>query len=131
MPTSMKCPACGLMQMPGPACKSCGTPAGVAAPRPSAPQNFKREVPETRHEKIGGWLILLAIGLVLTPLRTLVFLGKNFYPIFTTGAWSVLTTPGTKAYHPLWAPVLIFELVGNLVLIVFSVIVAVSFFRSA
>jgi len=87
------------------------------------------ETPDAQSEKIRGWLILPAIGLIVTPLRGLFFLGKNFLPIFTTKAWSALTTPGTEAYHPLWAPVLIFELVGNIALIVFSVIVAVFFFQ--
>lgn len=126
---TMKCPACGLMQMAGPTCKSCGRPLGGPAPRSSPPQHLTIESPEKQYEKIGGWLILLAIGLVLTPLRVLVFLGKDFVPIFTTKTWSVLTTPGTGAYHPLWAPILMFEGVGNTVLIVFSVIVAIYFFQ--
>lgn len=126
---TMKCPACGLMQMAGPICKSCGRPLGGPAPRSSPPQHLTIESPVQQYEKIGGWLILLAIGLILTPLRVLVFLGKDFVPIFTTKTWSVLTTPGTGAYHPLWAPILMFEGVGNTVLIVFSVIVAIYFFQ--
>ena len=126
---SMKCPACGLMQMSGPTCKSCSRPLGGPAPRPSPPQYLTIAGPVQQHEKIGGWLILLAIGLILAPLRVLVFLGKDFVPIFTTKTWSVLTTPGTGAYHPLWAPILMFEGVGNTALIVFSVIVAIYFFQ--
>jgi len=39
----VKCPKCGLMQLPGPTCKSCGTALGgrarpAAPPRPQAPQ---------------------------------------------------------------------------------------------
>jgi len=42
MTYGMKCPKCGLMQLPGPKCKSCGTALGgparpATAPRPSAP----------------------------------------------------------------------------------------------
>ena len=33
----MKCPKCGLMQMPGPTCKSCGAAVDASAPRPSPP----------------------------------------------------------------------------------------------
>ncbi|MCI0370965.1 MAG: DUF898 domain-containing protein [candidate division NC10 bacterium] len=33
----MKCPKCGLMQMPGPTCKSCGAAVDAPAPRPGPP----------------------------------------------------------------------------------------------
>jgi uncharacterized membrane protein YjgN (DUF898 family) len=33
-----KCPKCGLMQLPGPTCKSCGTSLGASTPHPVSPQ---------------------------------------------------------------------------------------------
>ena len=36
MTFGMKCPKCGLMQLPGPSCKSCGAPLGGPAPRPTS-----------------------------------------------------------------------------------------------
>jgi hypothetical protein len=63
---------------------------------------------------LGGWLVLVAIGLVLAPLRILAFLLQTFVPIFSDGTWTVLTTPGSEHYHPLWAPLLVFEVVVNL-----------------
>lgn len=41
---TMKCPACGLMQMAGPTCKSCGRPLGGSAPRPSPLQLPQHEL---------------------------------------------------------------------------------------
>src|SRR5512145_2817221 len=38
MTTGMKCPKCGLLQLPGPNCKSCRTPLGAPARRPSPTQ---------------------------------------------------------------------------------------------
>lgn len=61
MAVGMRCPACGLMQMSGPTCKSCGRPLGGPAPRPSPPQHLTIASPVQQYEKIGGWLILLAI----------------------------------------------------------------------
>jgi hypothetical protein len=78
---------------------------------------------------LGGWLVLVAIGLVLSSLRLLVLLGQVFVPIFRDGTWAVLTTPGSEAYHPLWAPLLIFELVGNSGFIVAQLWLLVLFFR--
>ena len=63
---------------------------------------------------IGGWLILVVIGLLISPIRAAHFLITTHWPIFRDGAWPVLTTPGTEAYHALWAPLLAFEIVGNL-----------------
>lgn len=61
---------------------------------------------------IGGWLILVAIGIVLTPIGMIMELGT--YPeIFSEGIWEVLTTPESNAYHPLWAPLIIGEILIN------------------
>lgn len=68
-------------------------------------------------EGLGGWLILVIIGLVVSPVRIAAMLLQNHAPIFTDGTWDVLTTPGSEVYHPLWAPLIGFELVGNLVMI--------------
>jgi hypothetical protein len=129
MAAGTRCPACGLLQMPGPTCKSCGRAlGGLPQPLGSRPDSQVAGA-KGAYEKIGGWLVLLAIGLVLNPIRLLVIMGRDFLPLFLSGGWSVLTTPGTTAYHPLWAPVLMFEIGGNTALLGFSVLVAVFFFQ--
>lgn len=75
-----------------------------------------------------GWLILPAIGLFLAPLRLAVNLMKDFWPIFRDGYWPVLTTPGTEAYHPLWKPLLMFEIVGNTIFILANLALLFFFF---
>ncbi|MCL2022224.1 MAG: DUF2569 domain-containing protein [Betaproteobacteria bacterium] len=35
--------------------------------------------------------------------------------ILAVGQWNVLTTPGSESYHPLWAPLILFKIGGNLV----------------
>lgn len=64
---------------------------------------------------IGGWLVLVVIGLVVHPMLVGYFLMTAHWPLFRDGLWPVLTTPGTEAYHPLLAPLIIFEVVGNVV----------------
>ena len=58
-----------------------------------------------------GWLIVVGLGVVIWPLRLLAELLPLYYEIFTTGSFEVLTTPGSDAYHPMWAPLIIFETV--------------------
>ncbi len=82
----------------------------------------------TELEGVGGWLILPAINVVVLPVRLLVETIKTL-PTYAADTWATLTTVGNAAYHPLWAPVLLFELSANLAQIVFSVLLAVLFFQ--
>lgn len=78
---------------------------------------------------LGGWLILPMLGLILTPIRLGALLVMTYLPIFSEGAWEVLTTPGSEAYHPLWAPFLIFEILGNACFVVFAGILLILLFK--
>lgn len=77
---------------------------------------------------IGGWLLLPAFGIVVTPLRVLVELAMGLEP-YSLASWSALGTPGGDGYHALWLPLLLFELVANLGLLVLSALVLVMFFQ--
>ena len=77
---------------------------------------------------LGGWLILVGIGAVVTPIRLAVSLVQTG-PTYSASSWARLTSPGTSAYHPLWAPALLFELLGHIVLFVFSMLLVWQFFR--
>lgn len=85
--------------------------------------------PEQRYQNIRGWLVRVAVGVIVFPLRLVGLIAEDLLPAFSTDVWSVLTTPGTEAYHPLNAPILIFGLVGNSLLLVCSRILAIPFFR--
>ena len=84
MVLSMKCPGCGLMQMARPTCKSCGSPLGGPAPRPSLLQPPQRELerfrgmqmenqdpeekPQAVKTAVNVFWANLAVGLVKIPL---------------------------------------------------------------
>lgn len=92
-------------------------------------QSSELQASQPNYNKIGGWLILVAVGLILAPLRILRSVFIYSLPIFKPETWSALTTQSSEVYHPLLAPLLIGELVGNLFFIALSIILVVLLFR--
>ncbi len=93
----------------------------------TANQTSKSE-PEN-YDKIGGWLIVCAIGLALYPVQTAVSLFAEIMPALSAENWIRLTVPGSDDYHPWWAPLLIAEIVGNVCFLILSIFVLVSFLK--
>ena len=80
---------------------------------------------------IRGWLVLPLLSLIFSPLRASFSIYKLFWPIFSEGDWQILTTATSKAYHPLWAPFLISELVGNIAIVIVGLIALWFFLRKS
>lgn len=78
-----------------------------------------------------GWLVLVGIGVVITPISLLVTNILIFQPIFTDGIWDALTTSGSEAYNPLWGPLLIGEIMYNSVMVAVSVYLIYLFFSKS
>lgn len=77
---------------------------------------------------LGGWLILVGIGLVLTPFRLLFYIFGTL-DSFSLWKWHILTNPGGVSYNPLWGPMLIFELLSQISIVIFSLLLLVLFFQ--
>lgn len=77
---------------------------------------------------LGGWLILVGIGVVMSPIRLLVTYIPLYKPIFEDGTWEALTTAGSDAYHPLWAPLLLGEITYNVIMVLASIYLIYLFF---
>lgn len=58
----------------------------------------------SKHEGIGGWLILIVIGLLLVPVIRLYSLYQNYWTVYNTPAWSLLTEPGNPLFHSWFEP---------------------------
>lgn len=63
--------------------------------------------------KLGGWLILVGIGVVLSPIYLLITSSTAYFPIFGDGTWEAVTTVSSEFYHPLWGPLLLGEIIFN------------------
>ncbi len=77
---------------------------------------------------LGGWLILVGIGVVVGPLRLIWLIVSVYVPIFNDGTWQVLTTEGSGAYHPAWGPLLLGEMAFNTGMLLASIYLAVLYF---
>ena len=77
---------------------------------------------------IGGWLILPLLGLIVSPIYIAATLVKDYLPIFERD-WAIITDPSYELYHPLWAPLVIYELVGSCALGLFSLVALALMFR--
>jgi hypothetical protein len=88
-----------------------------------------RQENEIAYHKIGGWLILCAIGLILYPVQSTIFLITELIPALSPENWSALTSPTSNYYHPFFAPLVIAELVGNLCFSIFSICLIIFFFK--
>ena len=70
----------------------------------------------------------MAIGVVIGPIKLLITTVPVFQPIFVNGTWEALTTVGSEAYNSAWAPLLIGEIVYNMVMFLALLYLAYLFF---
>jgi len=78
--------------------------------------------------KIGGFLIVVAVGLVVSFMGNLGHLASALIPL-RGETWERLTTPGFSSYHPYWKSLLLFGVISTAVFLVLNVVVLVLFFR--
>ena len=95
----------------------------VRAARPPKPGEVPMQV-----QGIGGWLILVCIGLILSGPALLFQFWQNL-AAYSLPNWHAVTTPGQPSYHPMYAPTLIFELVANIGMFALAMLMIVLFFQ--
>lgn len=83
--------------------------------------------PQAGPSGIGGWLYLVAGGLCVAPIRLGAEIVKGLRPL-DPATWHAITTPGTRAYHPLFGPLIVGELVVNAALLVWAGVLLYLFF---
>lgn len=81
-----------------------------------------------RLEGIDGWLILVAIGIIIAPFRIAYMMYQTYPDVFEPTVWDALTTPGSAAYHPMWATIIYTEVLINVAFIIAWIVVAFKLF---
>ena len=82
--------------------------------------------------RLGGWLILVGIYVVLAPIRISAQIYMVYSKIYLSGLWSTLSGQYSDEYHPAWKPILIGELTINLFMVfAWAYLVFLYFLRKA
>jgi Protein of unknown function (DUF2569) len=80
---------------------------------------------------IGGWLLLPALGLIATPLVMAFGFYKDLLPALTPDVWNAVTDPHSAAYNSLWGPLIVYEVLVNLALFIFTLWLLWRFFTKS
>lgn len=78
---------------------------------------------------LGGWLVLVQIGLYATIVLGIVQMVSYSIPAISPDQWEILTSKDSELYHPLWGAFILFELVYNMALIGYCAFTLVQFYR--
>ncbi|MGB1238714.1 MAG: DUF2569 domain-containing protein [Pseudomonadales bacterium] len=76
-----------------------------------------------------GWLILVGIGIVFTPIRLILTLTPAYKPMFEEGVWSAITTQGSASYVPHLGSIIIGEMSVNAIVFCLSIYLIYLFFK--
>jgi len=78
--------------------------------------------------KIGGWLIVIAVGLVLSLLQNLTNMLQVLAPLGGGFVWVRLTDPTSPVYHPYWKTVIIYDAVVGCLYAIMNMVAIILFF---
>lgn len=77
---------------------------------------------------LGGWLVLVGFGLCTGPFAMLVTIIGSWDSYFSQATWQAVAMPQGASYHPVYAPLLMFELLGNIIVLVSNLLLVALFF---
>jgi hypothetical protein len=81
--------------------------------------------------KIRGFLIVIALGLVVSFLQNLGQLFAAFVPFMRPEIWERLTSPAWTSYHPNWRLVMLFQLSASSTMVGLNLVALFLFFTKS
>ena len=89
------------------------------------------DLEETRLTGLGGWLIIVGFGLIITPIVIFNLLLTLHLPLFTDGSFALLASESSEYYVPGFSFIMSYEILGNLILILASFYLLILFFKKS
>jgi len=77
---------------------------------------------------IGGWLILPAVGLAISPILQGIRFFRDIMPALEPNVWRILSDPTSENHHPMWVPTILFEAASTILLFIFTLWLGYLFF---
>lgn len=77
---------------------------------------------------LGGWLVLVQIGLYGTIITQLLQLFQGSFTAFDAEFWNTFTSSDSELYHPLWGFIIVFETVFSVGFVLFSAYILINFY---
>jgi hypothetical protein len=77
---------------------------------------------------LGGWLIFVGIAVIFSAPMMIIDFFATYLEVFSEGYLEILITPGSEAYNPFLALILIAEILTNIGLVLTWIFIAFLFF---
>jgi len=104
----------------------------VQAPIQAPPQQVFYKAPQKNvgAEGLGGWLILVGIGLIISPIR-IAAIEFTILGLFFDGTWSAISNSTSEFYNPMLAAIIPLEFVLNLAFVFGFIFLIYLFFTKS
>lgn len=76
-----------------------------------------------------GLLLLVGLGVVISPFRVIIDFLSTYPAIFTDGTWDAITSINSLKYDPYWGTLLTIEIVANFIFIFLTLYLLLLFFK--
>jgi hypothetical protein len=112
----IKCPSCGT-GFNGASSDSSFKEAPIVAENNPVQKQPPKFVNQTNYSRIGGWLIIPSIGLVISFFTLSFGTYELIKPYFKPGLLDLITNPSSQYYIPYFMPAFAFEIILNVVFV--------------